>query len=120
MCSKCVRDKIEFNLRYNIIVYIDNINIMSKYQVGDQVLVKSGFDKIVSKYRITNKRYLNKNDMIDMIEFKYEYNKYEQNMNDPYVYYVSYDEDNICMELDDIPIFENMNLINSQIIGIYN
>ena len=55
--------------------------------------------------------------MIDMIEFKYEYNKYKQNMDDPYVYYLICDEDNICMDLEDMSIFRNINLINSQIIG---
>ena len=89
---------------------------MSKYNINDIVLVESGFDKIICKYRVINKRYLNKSDMINMIEFKYEYNKYQQNMDDPYIYYVIYDEDNICMDFEDISIFKNMNLISSQII----
>lgn len=93
---------------------------MSKYNINDIVLVESGFDKILCKYCVINKQYLNKSDMIDMIEFKYEYNKYQQNINDPYLYYVTYDEDNICMELEDVPIFKNMNLISSQIIKKIN
>ena len=93
---------------------------MSQYNIGDIVLVKSGFDEIICKYRIVNKRYLDRQEIEEVIEFKFEYNNYEKNINDPYMYYVTYDEDNICMEMDNIKFFRNMYLINSQIIGKSN
>lgn len=90
---------------------------MSKYAVGDIVLSTCGFDGILGQYRVNNTRWLNKNEIEDEIDFKYEWENAEQIKKDPYVYTLEYCEDNICIDPEDSQIFNTKNVLTSMIQG---
>ena len=89
----------------------------SKYRVGDIIFAKSGFDQILSKYKVIQVRHIPRNLIENFIEFKYEWDSANEIKKDPYEYHVEYDDDNIFMELEDIEIFRFQKLATSQIIS---
>lgn len=91
--------------------------MMSKYAIGDIVFSSCGFDGILGQYRVINARLLNKRDLEDEIDFKYEWKNTEQIKKDPYIYTIEYCEDNICVDQEDVQIFNTKNVLSSMIHG---
>lgn len=88
---------------------------MSKYNIGDTVFVEHGFDGILCKYKVIDRRFLDRIQLQQEMEYKYETKNESEIKNDPYLYKVKYDDDNICIDLDLLDIFETKYLLTSQI-----
>ena len=91
--------------------------MMSKYAIGNIVFSSCGFDGILGQYRVINSRLLNKRDLEDEIDYRYEWKNAEQIKKDPYIYTIEYCEDNICVDQEDVQIFNTKNVLTSMIHG---
>ena len=63
---------------------------MSKYSVGDFVYSRCGFQKRLCKYEVINVRKPTMNELDDIVDFRYEWNKREEAYSDPYLYEIKF------------------------------
>jgi hypothetical protein len=62
---------------------------MSKYNINDIVLSKCGFEGKLLKFRVIGVERPSNDELDDIICFRYEYDKDEDILKDPYVYEIS-------------------------------
>ena len=94
---------------------------MSQYKINETVLSEFGFDNKLEKYKIVNIRYMNKYELDNIIDFKYEWNNTEQIYNDSYIYDLELCDNELNKNEDVYDIFKKKNQqLTSQIIKINN
>ena len=95
---------------------------MSKYNIDDVVLSKSGFDGNLKKFKVTNVRYVDEYKLNDIISFRYEWNNKEKIYEDPYVYDLELScNKNSEINEDEYNIFkEKKDQLTSQIVKLNN
>ena len=95
---------------------------MSKYNIDDVVLSKSGFDGNLKKFKVTNVRYVDEYKLNDIISFRYEWNNKEKIYEDPYVYDLElYCNKNSEINENEYKIFkEKKDQLTSQIVKLNN
>ena len=94
---------------------------MSKYNINEIVLSEFGFDKKLEKYKIKNIRPMNKHELDDIIDFKYEWNNKEQIYKDSYIYDLELCDNKLNKNEDEYNIFKKKNQqLTSQILYFNN
>ena len=66
---------------------------MSKYTVGDTVYSKCGFQQSLCKYEVVNVRKATMNELDNVVNFRYEWNKRDKAHSDPYLYELKFSKD---------------------------
>ena len=73
---------------------------MSKYAIGDIVYSPCGFQGQLCKYEVVNVRKPTLNELDDVVDFRYEWNKRNNAHDDPYLYDLKFSKGQ--MVFDDI------------------